>query len=463
MKHHDCTLDSAESIPLKDQLSVEREDILHRSASRILHKIKQTLQEIRLQVEQHAREREANSSAPTVDLNDTWTRLDDGVISPLEELQQRINLSSEIVREVYEAQVEMLSGSSGDGIIQQLKEMKAKQKSIDERMNSIAEKLESQIQVCAGILAFSSCKAKKLTTGEREFKAELENYAKKQYILDSMISSLEKLQVTRSKLSVSNRAILTPPSGIDTRLQVQMSPGASPTTTADGRRVEPNKVGTTSIEKSFLNMGINTKTKKENAEKARKMCEEDSISHDQHDTVQSSLSPELSPEPTSQPEGFYNAYSTHTPFVSPLRGTGVQHTQSSDVFSQFQSPAASFGNNIVKTQPRSSSDHWTAHNYSIGSRKAGAPLRSVNRLQRSSVSRFSRTNYGPSHKRRQLHSEDEEAGISQISRKQHVESEGGDSNVATSPMKDNGGSLINEQIIEKLSKEVRITCYFLMM
>lgn len=184
--------------PLSDNLATDRDDALHRSASRILKQSEQALQDVRLQVKQHESDRLSKVEPPTVDLGATWTKLDSEVMTPLEELQQRINLSVDIVRDVYEAQVEMLSGSSSSpsgGLIKRLESICSKQATIDERMKTIAANLEDQVSVCAGIMAFSSLKARELTTGERAYKAELARCENIVTRLDSAIQSLESIQV----------------------------------------------------------------------------------------------------------------------------------------------------------------------------------------------------------------------------------------------------------------------------
>ena len=186
------------SAPLSDNLATDRDDALHRSACRILKQSEQALQDVRLQVKQHESDRLSKVEPPTVDLGATWTKLDSEVVTPLEELQQRINLSVDIVRDVYEAQVEMLSGSASSpsgGLAKRLESIRSKQAAIDNRMKTIAENLEDQVSVCAGIMAFSSLKARELTTGEREYKAELARCENIVTRLDSAIQSLESIQV----------------------------------------------------------------------------------------------------------------------------------------------------------------------------------------------------------------------------------------------------------------------------
>lgn len=181
-----------------DSLSVDRTDALHKSALKTLKQAGEALQDCRLQVAQHRRDRLANVES-AIDLTKTWEHLDAKVVSPMEELQQRLNLTVEIVRDVYEAQVEMLCGGPNNGaskgLIGQLHEIKQKQVELDKRMQKIASDLEIEISVCAGILAFTSYKSRELTTGEREFKAELARYVNVVTRMEAAIESLGKIQV----------------------------------------------------------------------------------------------------------------------------------------------------------------------------------------------------------------------------------------------------------------------------
>jgi hypothetical protein len=201
-----------------EHLSIDRDDALHRAAGRLLRGAQRALKDCSSHLSQHRRDRAADIQPPTIDLSDTWTLLDTAVVAPLEEVQQRVSLSVDIVRDVYEAQVEMLSGpaagadtgSSGagtgvgagtgagastGGLIGQLQRIHLKQKAIDERMKAIAANLEDEVGVCAGIMAFSSYKARGLTTGEREFGAELSRCTNVVARLDAAVQSLDKMQV----------------------------------------------------------------------------------------------------------------------------------------------------------------------------------------------------------------------------------------------------------------------------
>jgi hypothetical protein len=174
-------------------------------AGRLLHGAHKGLKDCAAQLAQHRRDREADIQPPTIDLTATWTLLDTAVVTPLEEVQQRVGLSVDIVRDVYEAQVEMLAGSGtgggggggegGGGLIRQMDRVKARQRGIDDRMKTIAARLQEEVSICAGLMQYTSLRARGLTSGERAFSAELSRSANVVSRLDAAVQGLHRMQV----------------------------------------------------------------------------------------------------------------------------------------------------------------------------------------------------------------------------------------------------------------------------
>lgn len=458
-------------------LSIDRDDALHRSASRILRQSEQALQDCQLQVRQHEADRLAKVDPPSVDLSKTWIQLDNEVVMPLEELQQRISLSVDIVRDVYEAQVEILQGSEASpssGLINQLANIRTKQAAIDERMKAIATALEDQISVCASIMAFFSYKARELTTGEREFKAELDRCESLVSRLDAAIQSLESIQVLRqqqenftlsiysiyvslyqiqrTRVARDSRNVLSPPSGMQERFYQANKPG-SPSVSPYGtreHRAPSTDDETLDIQTAFMSMGLKSKKNKaSDISKYEGLTLKRSF-NPKEDGGSSLISPDQKPSSFGNPSsngafhthnGEFNVYSTHTPFVTPLRAKAGEEFGRSGKLNSFVSPMA----------PASGGrgSHWTVHNFSSTTPHKVASKWAANRT--GGASRVSsKSVFRQSHKR---YSELEPEEISDEPSRKHNENIGVGS--SGTPLRASLDSAIDAELLDKLGKEVR--------
>jgi hypothetical protein len=181
-----------------DPLTIDRDDALHRSASKIIQQVRESLQNCKLQISQHRRLRMAGEVSNNTQLSTTWELLDTEVVSPLEELQQRLDLTVSIVRDVYEAQVLMLTGGKPDmstGLRSQVLQLKEKQKDITSRLQKISSTLDAEMSVCAELLAYTNYKARGLTTGERKYVAELRKWESVAIGLEAAVDRLGNQKV----------------------------------------------------------------------------------------------------------------------------------------------------------------------------------------------------------------------------------------------------------------------------
>lgn len=366
----------------ENQMALDRDDALHKIAVQILNQSKEALQECRLQMAQYRRDKTAGIES-SVNLTTVWEKLDSQVVTPLEEFQQRLNLAVDIVRVVYEAQVSMILGAanqSNSGLQSKIEQIKAKQEMVTSRLTAISENLDAELSMSASVLAYASYKTRGMTSGEKDYSEELNKWSNVASRLEASVESLGSIRVDRiyAPVSVDNQVTTKSPSAKTSNIRLLLS---------------KNK----------------------------------QIPSTKQDVMKDSQSFQLK-SPEGRNTNGLNVFSTHTPFLTPVRHNG----DTSDIFSPVSFGSAKM-DSTVKPQNRMSS--WSFQNMSSTPRRgdistSGKPS---NKIWSSPI--------GTTPKRRQSTQEDNE-------------SEPAKKMFDTDAASYNNTSASNSALIEKLGRQV---------
>jgi hypothetical protein len=149
--------------------------------------------------------RQASTAECLESLLDAKQHLDAHVILPLEQLYQRIRFNEQIVRDVYEGQVALLTAGavSGEdhkraerkatevreevnGIENKIRLIQANQRKLKERIENVGKKLIQQKNLSASALSTSQATRNKISYAERSYYAQLQTW-------EDMCGKMEKL------------------------------------------------------------------------------------------------------------------------------------------------------------------------------------------------------------------------------------------------------------------------------
>jgi hypothetical protein len=154
--------------------------------------------------------------------------LDSQVILPLEQLFQRIRFNEQIVRDVYEGQVTMLTGASAgsieekeeregetdspggavNGIEKKIKLIERNQRRLKKKIEAVGKKLMQQKNLSASALSTSQATRAKISSAERSYYSQLQSWEELCVRLEQVMKSL-----TSTKAYLEAERYLSPASG----------------------------------------------------------------------------------------------------------------------------------------------------------------------------------------------------------------------------------------------------------
>lgn len=239
---------------------------------------------------------------------------------------------------------------------------------------------------------------------------------------------------------------MTPPSGLKNRLEQAGHPGSpvSPSPLALLSRDPSGEDSTAEVQQAFMSLGLKSKklpierTSGQLESKSNEQSESSMFRHEPHQST--SFPADIKGSGYYQHNAEFNVYSTHTPFVTPLRPKN-NDLSSADKMS-FSSPVAPISNGR--------NGHWTVHNFTSTTPHKTASKWSVNRTSVGAGRPISGQLFRTSHKRRPETETLEQ--IDQPSRKHSVSI--GESGASAQIRHNIQLEEVDRALLEKLGKEV---------